>query len=87
VQVFSEDQVTSVLIHTLLLTSPALLFLLLFLLLRRAPILLQRADGALADHRLPAELPVVDDFDDDGRHVEILSGKPLVEEERIASTT
>lgn len=60
------------------LTSPFLLLLRRrSLLLRDAPVLLQRPDGALADHRLPAELTVVDDFDDDWRHVELLAGESL----------
>lgn len=61
------------------LTSPFLLLPLLrrSFLLRDAPILLQRPDGALTDHRLPPKLTVVDDFDDDRRHVELLTGKSL----------
>lgn len=64
------------------LTSPSVLLLLLrrSLLLREAPILLQRPDGALTNHRLPPELTVVDDFDDDGRHVELLAGESLWKE-------
>lgn len=62
------------------LTSPPVL---LSLLLRSlffvlgAAVLLQRVDGALSDHRLPPELTVVNDFDDDWRHVELLAGKSL----------
>lgn len=42
-----------------------------------APELLQRTDGALTHHRLPPELAVIDDFDDDGRHVKVLDREPL----------
>lgn len=42
-----------------------------------ASIFLQGLDRALTDHGLPPELTVVNDFDDNGRHVEVLPGKPL----------
>lgn len=42
-----------------------------------AAIFLQGLDCALPDHRLSSELTVVDDFDDNGRHVEVLTGKHL----------
>lgn len=46
-------------------------------LLRGAAIFLQGLDSALPDHGLPPELAVVNDFDDNGRHVEVLARKPL----------
>lgn len=46
-------------------------------LLGGAAIFLQGLDCALPDHGLSSELTVVDDFDDNGRHVEVLTGKPL----------
>lgn len=39
--------------------------------------LLQRADCALTHNRLPPKLTVVNDFDDDWRHVKVLDGEPL----------
>lgn len=42
-----------------------------------AAIVLQGLDRALSDHGLSSKLTVVDDFDDNGRHVEVLTGKPL----------
>lgn len=47
------------------------------LVLRQAAVLLQRADGALAHHWLPAKLPVVNHFDHQWRHVQFLPGQPL----------
>lgn len=47
------------------------------LLLRDAAIFLQGLDRALTNHGLPPKLTVVDDFDDNGRHVKVLPGKPL----------
>lgn len=52
-------------------------------LLRDAAIFLQGLDRALTNHGLPPKLPVVDDFDDDGRHVKVLPGKPLRRLERL----
>lgn len=47
------------------------------LLFWREAIFLQGLDCALPDHGLSSKLTVVDDFDDNGRHVEVLTGKPL----------
>lgn len=74
--------------HRFCLTSPLLLFLLLLslqqslLLLLGAAVVLQEPDGALTDHGLPPKLTVVDDFDDDGGHVELLTGESLGKEGR-----
>lgn len=42
-----------------------------------AAIVLQGLDCALPNHGLSSKLAVVNDFDDNGRHVEVLTGKPL----------
>lgn len=46
-------------------------------LLRDTPIFFQRPDCALTDYWLPPKLTVVDDFDDDGRHVKFLTREML----------
>lgn len=46
-------------------------------LLWSAAIFLQGLDCALPNNRLPPELTVVDDFDDNGRHVEVFTREPL----------
>lgn len=59
-------------------TSPfASLLLRLSFRLWEAAELLQRADGALTHHGLPPKLTVIDDFDDDRRHVKVLDGESL----------
>lgn len=67
----------SIRIHFLSVLTQLLFCGLFVLVLRQAAVLLQRADGALAHHWLPAKLPVVNHFDHQWRHVEFLPGQPL----------
>lgn len=63
--------------NVLAVLTQLLFYGLLILVLRQASVLLQRADGALTHHWPPSKLSVVDHFDHQWRHIEVLPGQPL----------
>lgn len=44
----------------------------------------QAVNGALANHRLPPKLPVVNDFDHQWRHVQFFLGQELESQKQVS---